>query len=385
MIKLVAVILNLILLINFVLTGCEDSKPQTTSQQIEDEFQNVVDSVYGANPESLGVMVHVESPDWNVSWSYAAGVTERNTGQTLDKDQPVLIASNTKTYVAATILILIEQDRLKLDQSITSLVSEKSAKLFKEDGYNLDLITVKHLLSHTSGIADYVDSTYFSNLNIDPEYQWTRDEQIELSVEVGSPLAVPGRQFKYADINYLLLTEIIENITEQPFYEAIRDLIDYEKHRLNSTWFIDLENKPKNILQLAHQYDDKNRLNSYKINPSWDLYGGGGLATTSKDLAQFFQLLFTGKIIRDKQLLNQMHRFVLPEEESVYCLGIRKINFNDLEAYYHGGFWGTDVMYVPELNTSISIFTLVRDKRDINIEINKSILEKLKKQIMVEI
>jgi D-alanyl-D-alanine carboxypeptidase len=46
--------------------------------------------------------------------------------------------------------------------------------------------------------------------------------------------------------------------------------------------------------------------------------------------------------------------------------------------YYHGGFWGTDVVYIPKINTSISIFTLVREKRDLNIKINTEIIKILK-------
>ncbi|MEZ5048681.1 MAG: hypothetical protein R2766_03415 [Saprospiraceae bacterium] len=60
-------------------------------------------------------------------------------------------------------------------------------------------------------------------------------------------------------------------------------------------------------LPLVHQYTSKLKENSYNINPSWDLYGGGGIASTTKDLAMFFQLLFEGKIIQDKHILESMH------------------------------------------------------------------------------
>ena len=76
----------------------------------------------------------------------------------------------------------------------------------------------------------------------------------------------------------MLLAEIIEQKTHQPFYAVIRDLLKYNELGLTKTWFIDLEKYPKQTLALAHQYSDKYNWDSYDINPSWDLYGGGGIA-----------------------------------------------------------------------------------------------------------
>lgn len=349
------------------------------AQSVEKKFQQVLDSVYKANKDAVGFMVHVESPDKNISWTSAVGYADKATKEALNKNQPVLIASNTKTYVAVAVVKLAEQGKIKLDQPIADLINPKTKELLSGDGYNLNQITVRHLLSHTSGIADYVNDDYFDYVNEHRDYQWSRDEQIQLSVKVGEPLAESGKKFSYGDINYLLLTEIIENKTNKPFYTAIRDLLDFKKHKLNATWFVNLEDYPKNVLPLAHQYYDKHSWDSADLNPSWDLYGGGGLASTTKDLAMFFQLLFESKIIKDKKLIEQMHTFVLPKEESIYCLGLRKISFyRTITAYYHGGFWGTDVMYIPDMNTTVSVYTLEKSERDLNAEISYKILQLLK-------
>ncbi len=348
------------------------------SQTLETQFQEVLDFTYQENTDAVGMIIHVEAPNKNISWTGVVGYSGKENTLALNTNQPVLIASNTKTYVAVATLKLVEKGKIKLNQPIADLISEKSNTVLTEDGYELDKITIRHLLSHTSGIADYVDDAYFELVNEKPYKLWTRDEQIQRTVAVGDPLAEPGKQFKYGDINYLLLTEIIEQQTDKPFYTAIRGLIDYEKHGLNSTWFINLEKAPEGTLPLAHQYWSKYDWGSYYQNPSWDLYGGGGIASTAEDLALFFQLLFEGKIIQDKELLAEMYSFVLPKEESIYCLGIRVISFHGHTAYYHGGFWGTDVMYLPEFNTTISAFTLQKDKRNLNAEISNKILELLK-------
>lgn len=352
------------------------------AQTLEQELQFILDTTYQANKDAVGFMIHIESPSKNISWTSAVGFSSKDTNEKLNKNQPLLIASNTKTYVSATILKLVENGKLNLNQSIKKLVKRRTKKLLKKNGYNLNKINVKQLLSHTSGITDYVDDAYFLFVNDNPNYKWSRNEQIKLAMKLANPVEA-GTTYAYGDINYLLLTEIIERKTKKPFYTAIRDLLEFKKHNLNNTWFVDLEKKPTTTLPFANQYSSKFNTGSLGINPSWDLYGGGGLASNTKDLAIFFQLLFEGKIIKDKSILSQMYTYVLPKEKSRnYCLGLFNIpSFFGDNVYYHGGFWGTDVIYIPTINTSISIFTLVREKRNLNIQINKEIINLLKRDL----
>ncbi len=349
----------------------------SNAQGFEQEFQTILDSTYQANKEAVGIMIHVESPDKNISWTSTIGFSNKDTREKINKNQPVLIASNTKTYVSATILKLVENEELRLNQPIKELLNKKTRQLLKKSHYNVNKITVKHLLSHTSGITDYVDDAYFSYVNNNPNHKWTRNEQIKLAMKKAKPVE-SGKTFVYGDINYLLLTEIIEQKTGKPFYTAIRDLLEFKKHHLYNTWFVNLEDKSATTFSLAHQYSEKYNWDSYNLNPSWDLYGGGGIVSTIKDLALFYQLLFEGKIIEDKTVLKNMHTYVLPKEKSNYCLGLRNISFFGEPAYYHGGFWGTDVMYLPNINTTISVFTLLKEKRGINAQISNKIVEIIK-------
>ncbi len=324
--------------------------------QLQTVFQNKIDSIYDDNKNAIGIIVHVEAPKRNISWSYAKGIANIKTNEPLNSQQPVLIASNTKPYVAAAILRLVEKREISIDQPVKTLLSEQTRLLFEKDGYDLNTITTKHLLSHTSGIQDYVDDAYFQLVNQNPAYKWKKEEQIKRSLEIGSPQPV-GEKFNYADINYLLLAEIIEQKMQQPFYAAIRDLLRYKELNLTKTWFINLEKFPNNTLALAHQYASKYGWDSFDIDPSWDLYGGGGIATTAKEAALFFQYLFDGRIIQDKQILEAMHTYVLPSDQSKYCLGLYHFDMG-FNAYYHGGWWGTDVIYSPESDATITVFTL---------------------------
>lgn len=371
--KAVFIACSSVLLLQF---GCSNL-PENKDDKIQAQLQYILDSTYAAHPEAVGILVHVEAPNQNTSWTGMAGHASKQAKDVLHVNTPVLIASNTKTYVAAAVLKLVELGKFALEDSIGHLIQFSTANLLRKDGYTTDQITVRHLLSHTSGIADYVDSDYFDLINQQPQHQWTRDEQIARAVQMADPLAKPGLEFSYADLNYLLLTEVIEGQTDMPLYTAIRQLLNFKEHGLNNTWFISLEEAPDEALPLAHQYWEHYDWDSYELNPSWDLYGGGGIVANAKDMALFFQLLFEGQIIEDALLLAQMNSYVLPAEKSNYCLGLRKLSFYGFTADYHGGFWGTDVLYFPENQLSISAVTLQKDARDLNEQLSADILRVL--------
>ena len=359
LVRLLNVAAICLLIVNSVATGQESS-----SSDIESRLQEKLETSFKVHPDVVGVLVHVEAPNLGLSWSSAVGVSKKDTKNKLLAMQPVLLASNTKPYVSASILRLVEQKKLKLDDGIRIHLTPETTKLFEEDGYDFAKITIRHLLSHSSGICDYVDDDYFQFVADNPQHQWKKIDQLRRSVRIGNPLFKPGTDHKYGDVNYLLLTEIIEQKTSKPFYRAMRELLKYETLGLKQTWFEGLEPRPKSVLPFAHQYANSRQWDSYQLNPSWDLYGGGGIATNAKEAARFLQLLFNHKIVEDKSLVALMHQRVFPKEKSNYCLGISNYSLDGFNAYYHGGWWGTDVAYCPEANCSVAVFVLERDLRN---------------------
>ncbi len=342
------------------------------AQSMLDQFKGTLDSTFHSHPKAIGIQVAIVANDPSLNWNSAVGFSSVKKKEAFGDYQACLIASNTKTYVAATVLKLVELDQLKLDDPIGSLLSEGTRNLLEETGYKTDLISIRNLLSHSSGIRDYVDIHYLDLVNQDPQYVWSRDEQVELAMQAGGPLAPPNQVFQYGDINYLLATEIIERVYEKPFYTAIRELLGFEELGLKSSWFYPLEAYPAEQGSLAHQYWAEANWDSDTINPSWDLFGGGGLASNASEMAIFYQKLFSAAIIRDTNLLAEMTEPVLPE--SNYGLGLRRISFYGRTAYYHGGFWGTDVMYLPDYQLSIAVVCLEKDQRDLNAELSEALV-----------
>lgn len=337
----------------------------TFSQDIEKNLQFMIDSLYGANPTAVGIMVHVEAPKYGVSWSGAIGYAKKDQKTPLEEDQPALIASNIKTYVAATILRLVENSELTIESSSKMYLSPKTIALFENKGYVLDSIRIKHLLSHTSGIRNEENDNYIKFIDQHKKYRWTRDEQLALAAMANDTLSAPGYAYKYSDVNYLLLTEIIENITKKPFYTTMRELLQYNELGLNGTWFPTLEEKPQNTKTLVHQYWEKYKWDSYELDPSFDLYGGGGIACNTKELAMFNYHLFNHNIVKDTTVFNLIYTKI-PTNDSKqvpYYLGIREATVRGYTKFGHGGFWGTTAAYFPKLDASISVFILEKDIR----------------------
>jgi D-alanyl-D-alanine carboxypeptidase len=331
----------------------------------------MVDSVFKENPTSIGIMVHVESPGRGLSWSGSAGYADSEEKTELMPDQPALIASSIKPYISATILRLQELGKLSIEDPVRDRLSKETIELFESDGYVLNRIKIKNLLSHTSGIEGYDKMEFLDWIGDNPTYRWSRDGLLIQAVKMGDPLGSPEDVYNYADANYLLCTEIIEVVTNKPFYIAIRELLKYDEFDFDDTWFPTLEEQNKNTKPLIHQYWGEKNWDSYEIDISWDLYGGGGIATTTEEISKFYYNLFAGRIIEDESTLNQIFTEVKTKDgnDRKYFLGVSEGNVKGYKSYGHGGFWSTVAAYFPELDTSIAIFVSERDKRGLRQEI----------------
>ena len=345
------------------LCGCAGNEP----------FQDLIDHVVMQNDAVAGIIMHVDSPRLGISWTGVSGVGDICNNTPLRKDQPFRTASVTKTFVSAALLRLNEEGRISLDDTIGKHVSSRHLHMLMADGYATDGITVRHLMNHTGGIFDYATSGFFfAKIYEDPEHWWTRTEQLELALQEGKPVGIPGERFHYSDTGYILLGEMIENVTGKSLAASLRELIGYESLGLCSTWMETQEESARRIGDhtgsagsgdhagsdgIVHPYH--NGTDFFAYSPSIDLYGGGGLVSTVTDLAVFFRALFENRIFRNKETVLMMQTIPLfpvgytPAQN--YGLGLQIAEIDGITFYYHTGFWGTIAGYAPALDASISI------------------------------
>jgi D-alanyl-D-alanine carboxypeptidase len=278
---------------------------------------------------------------------------------------PVRIASNTKTYVAAAILRLVEEGRMGLDDPIAAHLEDSTVELLISDGYLPEEMTIRHLLTHTSGLFDHSDSQKYGDAIVaDPQYSWTREEQIEKAVEWGEPWGAAGEIYTYCDTGYVVLGRVIESVSGQPMPTAVRELLRFDELGLDATWWETLEPVPDGVPDRAHQFLDD--LDTHGFNPSFDLYGGGGLAATVTDMAVFYRALFTGRVFSDPATAGLMLTTVedaqpRPDADEsalppgTYRMGVWVQEIAGTTVYAHSGFWGTAAIYAPELDLAAAV------------------------------
>jgi Beta-lactamase len=137
-------------------------------------------------PESNRYIVNVWSPTNDIDLSVANGLSEVATNTKVSALQPSRIASVTKTFTAASILRLVEMNRLSLHDSMEQHASLELVEILQSGGYDTSAITITQLLQHCSGIADYAgnEETYrgaFQKAVLsNPLKKWTRAEQVEI-------------------------------------------------------------------------------------------------------------------------------------------------------------------------------------------------------------
>jgi D-alanyl-D-alanine carboxypeptidase len=321
-----------------------------------------------------GVALHVSSPELGISWEGAAGLADPVSGERMTPAHPVRIASNTKTYVAAAVLRAWEDGLLGLDDPIARHLSDDFVRLLADGGYRPEIMTVRHLLTHTSGLDDHGNDRYAERVMADPQHRWSRAEQLRICVEEGRPDGEPGEVYRYSDTGYVLLGGILERITGRSLAEAVWGLVDREGLSLTETWFESLEPRPDGVLDRAHQFYGEADVTGF--DPSFDLWGGGGIAATVDDLGRFTRALFSGGVYHDPATLETMLTTfdgLRPASAAIegslppgaYRMGIWVLERDGTAVYRHTGFWCTSASYVPEYDLVVTATANQHEARDL--------------------
>ncbi|GAB3948170.1 serine hydrolase domain-containing protein [Kribbella albertanoniae] len=255
-----------------------------------DELQHGLDEVV----RTAGVGAQVEVHDRGQVWRGRSGVAEVGTKRKVPLDGYFRIGSVTKTFLATVALQLVAEKRLRLDDPVS--------KWFP----GIEGVTVRQLMNHTSGLYDVLhtlprppEPEFYAN-----RYRtWTADELIQRAL-VNPPTDKPGVAYKYSNTNYLLLGEIVEQVTGKSYDRQIERRIirplDLEHTSLPGT-------SPRIPEPHAHGYvpnPDKTLLDYTTMNPS--VFGAAGeMISTTHDLDRFMTALLGGRLL-PPYLLKQM-------------------------------------------------------------------------------
>jgi len=207
-----------------------------------------------------------------------------------------------KTFAAAVILQLADEGKIDLNR--------KAVKYLRVEKWmsrvpNLEKVTVKMLLNHTTGIPRYAfDPSVWDEVKENPDKIWSGKDRLSKVFDMKS-LHGPGKGWAYSDTNYIVLGMIIEKVTGKEYYSEIkkRFLLPLE---LKKTVPSDRRSLPGLIpgycsvkaLLLPHKVGVDSL---FPFNPQME-WTGGGVVTNTSDLVKWGRLYYGGKLFSGKML-----------------------------------------------------------------------------------
>jgi CubicO group peptidase (beta-lactamase class C family) len=224
-----------------------------------------------------------------VQKSAAYGLANVETALPVRPETIFQIQSITKTFTASGVMLLVEQGKLGLDDKLT--------KYLEDLPESWNAVTIRHLLTHTSGIKDFINEpTVDMRKDLEPR------DVIESLRE--RPLNFPtGEKYAYCNTGYHLLAMVIQKVTgkfwSDYLQETILDPLEMNDTRVIS-WSDVITNRAAGYLWV-----DGKLKNGRYIAPTILGYAGGGFRSTALDLAKWDAALYSAKILK-RATLEQM-------------------------------------------------------------------------------
>lgn len=293
--------------------------------------------------ESLDELVAVGFPAAIATWSSpdgqyvsrAAGIADRATGREAEPDQLVRVGSSTKMFTAVVVMQLVDEGRVDLDGSI----EDQLPGVLHGEGIDGRLVSVRHLLQHTSGLPDYVgalmsdDAAFFRDTS--------PGDLLNIAFQA-PPVCAPGERWAYSNTNYLVLGLLIEAVTGNSLEDEVTHRILTPLKLVKTLMPRGGERTiPEPHLRGYHLDRGREGLADWTETDPSSAWGSGQIISTPAELNIFLQALLSGELT-SSEALTQMTTTV-PADETFwpgtrYGLGLQ---FYPLSsggtAWGHGG------------------------------------------------
>lgn len=220
-------------------------------------------------------------------WTYAAGVSDLDSGSETVATDLFAYRSVTKSFTGTAILILTDDGQISLDDPVAQYVSGVPSG---------EEITIRMLLGMRSGLANYsATSAFQQQLVKDPTRVWTDDEL--LATAFAEPIVFPpGTSYEYSNTNTVLLGKVLEAVTGQSWWEAVQHLV-VEPLRLTTVSY-GTDGAPPGGAATPYQVDTEGGEPEVLPLVSPTLFSAaGGLFGTVTDLSSWATALGTGSLL----------------------------------------------------------------------------------------
>ncbi len=252
-----------------------------------------------------------------IGWQAARGYANRSDHLPNRLNTRYGLASVSKCFTAVTILQLVEEGTLHLEDSLQRLLPDRTFPLWSPD------ISLHHLLTHTSGIPDYFDEsvmTDYAMLWQDRPVYGMRSPADFLPMFADKPAVFPpAERFQYNNSGFILLGLAVEYHTGKPFAEAVKERV-FMKAGMFSSGYFPVETLPPSCA-IGYVGDGSQwKSNIFDIPPIGG--GDGGAWCTVPDLLAFWDALQGGRLLGEEMLRRMTTVHAAKEDEEAYGYGI---------------------------------------------------------------
>lgn len=331
---------------------------EEASEQIRSHLTKTVNN----NPDLSSVLLTIYSNQTGYNEQFAVGRVNHSSEKPVHADSPYHSASIGKTMCAAVFGLLVDEGKLKYDDKIINWLDQDILeRLFVIDGIDYsDQVTIRHLLTHTSGAADYFEGPVLhgepmlARISSNPDLAFTPQELISFTRDHQEPIGIPGQQFYYSDTGYILLGLILEAVEGQS-YSTILEKKVFKPLGMDHSYLFTTE-RPAGAELLGIYIKDIDFSRRDALSVDW---AGGGVVTTMNDLLTFMRALEGGEWLSD-EVYRQMTSFDQQYEKGIhYSMGMMLFDFSELsfllgsmtDLYGGVGATGTYMLYDKQKDT----------------------------------
>lgn len=321
------------------------SATTSTAPVINGRSQRVLDDAIKEDAPGCSAAVGVEG---NVVWTGVRGVANMATGDAITAETVFDIASVSKQFTAAAVLLLAAAGKLTLDDPLSRHLTELPAWAAG--------VTLAQLLHHTGGVPDYVGLLKAQGYRY--RDTTTQEQALQALTTVSELEFPPGTRFEYSNSNYLLLGEVVGRVSAGPLPQFLSTAI-FRPLSLAMTM-----DPVAQIPKKAISYETKN--DEYRVADSgWQQIGDGAIQTTPSQLVRWADNYRTGKVGGPRLLDAQLAGAVPTEPGGAdrYGAGIYLMGNGTLD---HDGSWAgfvTAFRVSKDRRTSVAI-SCNTDKQD---------------------
>lgn len=279
-------LIPLLLAFALALAGAAPARAQAPAAELGPALASVLEASR-ASLKAPGAVLYVAGAGVGAH-SVASGVADAASGAPMGPGSRVRVASLTKSFVAVVALQLVEEGWLLLDHTV-----ERWLPGLVPGG---ERITVRMLLSHTSGLPDYLVDGFVGQARRDPGRVWAPEELVREALRRPARFApgAPGR-WSYANTNYILLGMIVERVTGNPLaYELEGRII--APLGLRDTGLAPPTAEPGD---LARGYVKGRDYTALNMSVAW---AAGGMYASAADVGVFLGALLGGELLRPETL-----------------------------------------------------------------------------------